>query len=130
MSKFKIERAQRLGHLPPYLFSEIDKAKAAAIDQGVDEVHAGDVLVDWGQEQGVEDLSEQEHRVAEARCALLGQAFVDVAVGTVAQADHQNAVGAKPHGRCQRRIEAQAAVRVVAGPYANCWKEQGDRRGG
>ena len=41
MDEFRIERAQRLGLLPPYLFSEIDKAKARAIEQGMDIINLG-----------------------------------------------------------------------------------------
>jgi len=41
MNEFQIERAQRLGLLPPYLFSEIDKAKAKAIEQGKDIIDLG-----------------------------------------------------------------------------------------
>ena len=41
MNEFQIERAQRLGLLPPYLFSEIDKAKAKAIERGKDIIDLG-----------------------------------------------------------------------------------------
>ncbi len=41
MSEFQIERAHRLGKLPPYLFSEIDKAKARAVEQGKDIIDLG-----------------------------------------------------------------------------------------
>ena len=41
MDDFRMERAQRLGQLPPYLFSEIDKAKARAIEQGMDIINLG-----------------------------------------------------------------------------------------
>ena len=41
MNDFKIERAQRLGQLPPYLFAEIDKAKARAIERGMDIINLG-----------------------------------------------------------------------------------------
>ncbi|UCD56299.1 MAG: aminotransferase class I/II-fold pyridoxal phosphate-dependent enzyme, partial [Candidatus Hydrogenedentota bacterium] len=41
MEKFRIERAHRLGQLPPYLFSEIDKAKRRAIEEGMDIINLG-----------------------------------------------------------------------------------------
>jgi len=41
MTEYKIERAKRLGQLPPYLFSEIDKAKARAIERGMDIINLG-----------------------------------------------------------------------------------------
>ena len=41
MNEFSIERARRLGQLPPYLFSEIDKAKARAIERGMDIINLG-----------------------------------------------------------------------------------------
>ena len=41
MNEYKIERAKRLGQLPPYLFSEIDKAKARAIERGMDIINLG-----------------------------------------------------------------------------------------
>jgi LL-diaminopimelate aminotransferase len=41
MAEFRVERAQRLGQLPPYLFAELDKAKARAIEAGVDIINLG-----------------------------------------------------------------------------------------
>ena len=41
MQNFQIERARRLSLLPPYLFAEIDKAKQAAIEQGMDIINLG-----------------------------------------------------------------------------------------
>ncbi|RJP74365.1 MAG: LL-diaminopimelate aminotransferase [Candidatus Abyssobacteria bacterium SURF_17] len=41
MDHFQIERAQRLSQLPPYLFSEIDKAKRKAIEEGIDIINLG-----------------------------------------------------------------------------------------
>jgi LL-diaminopimelate aminotransferase len=41
MEQFQLERARRLGQLPPYLFSEIDKAKVRAIKEGVDIINLG-----------------------------------------------------------------------------------------
>jgi LL-diaminopimelate aminotransferase len=41
MNEFRIERAKRLADLPPYLFSEIDKAKARAIERGMDIINLG-----------------------------------------------------------------------------------------
>lgn len=41
MADFRVERAQRLGEVPPYLFAELDKAKAKAIEAGVDIINLG-----------------------------------------------------------------------------------------
>jgi LL-diaminopimelate aminotransferase len=41
MEPFTIECADRLGQLPPYLFSEIDKAKRKAIEEGMDIINLG-----------------------------------------------------------------------------------------
>ncbi len=41
MEEFRIDRAQRLAQLPPYLFSEIDRAKRKAIEEGVDIINLG-----------------------------------------------------------------------------------------
>ena len=41
MDTFEIERAHRLGQLPPYLFSEIDQAKRKAIEAGMDIINLG-----------------------------------------------------------------------------------------
>ena len=41
MENFRVERAQRLGKVPPYLFAELDKAKAKAIEDGVDIINLG-----------------------------------------------------------------------------------------
>lgn len=41
MKEFSIERAERLSLLPPYLFAEIDRAKARAIEQGMDIINLG-----------------------------------------------------------------------------------------
>jgi LL-diaminopimelate aminotransferase len=41
MNEFKVEPAQRLSQLPPYLFAEIDKAKARAIERGMDIINLG-----------------------------------------------------------------------------------------
>ncbi len=41
MKEFRIERAKRLGQLPPYLFAEIDKAKHKAIEEGMDIINLG-----------------------------------------------------------------------------------------
>jgi LL-diaminopimelate aminotransferase len=41
MNEYKIDRATRLGQLPPYLFSEIDKAKVRAIERGMDIINLG-----------------------------------------------------------------------------------------
>jgi LL-diaminopimelate aminotransferase len=41
MSEAQFKLAERLSHLPPYLFAEIDKAKQKAIQQGVDIINLG-----------------------------------------------------------------------------------------
>lgn len=41
MEDFSIEHADRLSRLPPYLFSEIDKAKRTAIEEGIDIINLG-----------------------------------------------------------------------------------------
>jgi LL-diaminopimelate aminotransferase len=41
MNEFSVERARRLGQLPPYLFAEIDKAKARAMERGMDIINLG-----------------------------------------------------------------------------------------
>lgn len=41
MSNVQFQPAERLSKLPPYLFSEIDKAKQKAIEQGVDIINLG-----------------------------------------------------------------------------------------
>ena len=41
MEEFRIELADRLSQVPPYLFSEIDKAKRKAIEEGVDIINLG-----------------------------------------------------------------------------------------
>ncbi len=41
MEDFSIEHADRLSQLPPYLFSEIDKAKRMAIEEGMDIINLG-----------------------------------------------------------------------------------------
>jgi LL-diaminopimelate aminotransferase len=41
MEEFRIELADRLSQLPPYLFSEIDKAKRKAVEEGVDIINLG-----------------------------------------------------------------------------------------
>jgi len=41
MSDLRFQPAERLTKLPPYLFSEIDKAKQKAIEQGVDIINLG-----------------------------------------------------------------------------------------
>ena len=41
MNEFSVERARRLGQLPPYLFAEIDKAKARATERGMDIINLG-----------------------------------------------------------------------------------------
>ncbi|MEK6577342.1 MAG: LL-diaminopimelate aminotransferase, partial [Nitrospirota bacterium] len=41
MSGFKIETAERLRNLPPYLFAAIDKIKKEAVSSGVDIINLG-----------------------------------------------------------------------------------------
>jgi len=41
METFKVEFADRLSQLPPYLFSEIDKAKRKASEEGIDIINLG-----------------------------------------------------------------------------------------